>query len=103
MWKALWAYEISAWQAVVLLALIFSLVEIGRLRRAVKSNRGTAARLYRVLDGLYGGMFVGGCNWRYDAPPCGSARPVSEWCSPCLGRKTLEENRELLYVKREAK
>ena len=63
-----------------------------KLDRALGVQKLTMAALHR----LYGGQFVGGCNYRYDAPLCSGSTPLEEMCPPCYGRRVIDNPEAVL-------
>lgn len=62
----------------------------------VKKQR-EAQELFQVLEQLYGGDFIGGCNYRYDSSlRCDERGGEHKWCPPCRGRKLVSDLAHLI-------
>lgn len=82
-----------------LLVLVFCLIGWSQwlyFRRKLDRAEGIRLLTATALKQLYDGQFVGGCNWRYDGPPCGESTAPDKLCAPCFGRRIIDGPDEVL-------
>lgn len=81
------------------LALVICLIGWAQwlyFRKKLDFNHSINRLLLHALEELYKGQFVGGCNKRYDGPPCHDATTLRDLCAPCFGRRILNGPREVV-------